>query len=125
MIDHIDHLVITVSDIERSVQFYESVLLMSAITFGNGRRALKFGNQKINLQLLGQETRNKAGIGSADLCLISNWTIARVITHLIQKDITIIEGPVEKSGANGPIISIYIHDPDLNLIEISNYKTIL
>ncbi|MBB6499263.1 VOC family protein [Pedobacter cryoconitis] len=125
MIDHIDHLVITVSDIERSVQFYESVLLMSAITFGNGRRALKFGNQKINLQLLGQETRNKAGIGSADLCLISNWTIARVITHLIQKDITIIEGPVEKSGANGPILSIYIHDPDLNLIEISNYKTIL
>lgn len=125
MIDHIDHLVITVSDIERSVQFYESVLLMSAITFGNGRRALKFGNQKINLQLLGQETRNKAGVGSADLCLISNWTIARVITHLIQKDITIIEGPVEKSGANGPILSIYINDLDLNLIEISNYKTIL
>ena len=125
MIDHIDHLVITVSNIERSVQFYESVLLMSAITFGNGRRALKFGNQKINLQLLGQETRNKAGVGSADLCLISDWTIPQIMTHLTQKNIAIIEGPVEKSGANGPILSIYINDPDLNLIEISNYMTIL
>ncbi|MBB5637176.1 catechol 2,3-dioxygenase-like lactoylglutathione lyase family enzyme [Pedobacter cryoconitis] len=122
MINHFDHIVITVSNIERSVDFYESVLFMTPITFGNGRRALKFGDQKINLQLLGQETRNKAGIGSADICLISDWTTEKVITHLTEKKVTIIEGPVEKSGANGIIISVYINDPDKNLIEISRYK---
>ncbi|MBB5622982.1 catechol 2,3-dioxygenase-like lactoylglutathione lyase family enzyme [Pedobacter cryoconitis] len=122
MISHFDHIVITVTDIERSVNFYESILLMTPITFSNGRRAMKFGNQKINLQLLGQETRNKAGVGSADICLISNWTTAKVIAHLQDKNIRILEGPVEKSGANGIIISVYINDPDLNLIEISNYK---
>ncbi|MBB6273943.1 catechol 2,3-dioxygenase-like lactoylglutathione lyase family enzyme [Pedobacter cryoconitis] len=122
MINHFDHIVITVSNIERSVDFYESVLFMTPITFGNSRRALKFGDQKINLQLLGQETRNKAGIGSADICLISDWTTEKVITHLTEKKVTIIEGPVEKSGANGIIISVYINDPDKNLIEISRYQ---
>lgn len=122
MISHFDHIVITVTDIEQSVSFYESILLMTPVTFSNGRRAMKFGNQKINLQLLGQETRNKAGAGSADICLISNWTTAKVIAHLQDKNIRILEGPVEKSGANGTIVSVYINDPDLNLIEISNYK---
>lgn len=76
MISHIDHLVLTVSDIERAVEFYGSVLNMDAITFGAGRRAVGFGNQKINLQLLGQEPRNLAQVGSGDVCLITRWPLA-------------------------------------------------
>ncbi|WP_342027723.1 VOC family protein [Aeromonas fluvialis] len=75
MISHIDHLVLTVSDIERAVAFYSSVLNMEAITFGAGRRAVGFGNQKINLQLLGQEPRNRAQVGSGDVCLITRWPL--------------------------------------------------
>ncbi len=82
MISHIDHLVLTVSDIERAVAFYSSVLNMEAITFGAGRRALRFGNQKINLQLLGQEPRNRAQVGSGDLCLITRWPLEQVIAQL-------------------------------------------
>ncbi|MEH0759627.1 VOC family protein [Vibrio sp. 16] len=121
MISHIDHLVLTVSDIANSVAFYQRVLLMEEVTFANGRKALKFGNQKINLQLLGQEPRNRAQVGSGDLCLITNWPLEEVITHLTKEQIEIIEGPVEKSGAQGPIQSVYFLDPDSNLIEISVY----
>ena len=105
MISHIDHLVLTVSDIERAVEFYSSVLNMEAITFGAGRRAVGFGNQKINLQLLGQEPRNRA----------------QVMAQLACHGVEIVEGPVTKSGACGPIESIYFLDPDQNLIEVSIY----
>ncbi|WP_162048465.1 VOC family protein [Vibrio taketomensis] len=121
MISHIDHIVLTVADIERSVSFYQRVLCMEAVTFANGRRALKFGQQKINLQLLGQEPRNIANVGSGDVCLITNWLLADVIDHLQQEKVEIIEGPVEKSGAVGAIQSVYLLDPDKNLIEISVY----
>lgn len=121
MISHIDHIVLTVSDIAHSVAFYQRVLLMKEVTFANGRKALKFGNQKINLQLLGQEPRNRAQVGSGDLCLITHWPLEEVITHLTKEQVDIIEGPVEKSGAQGPIQSVYFLDPDSNLIEISVY----
>ncbi|MEJ2766138.1 VOC family protein [Photobacterium sp. MCCC 1A19761] len=121
MISHIDHLVLTVADIDASVQFYQRVLLMDTVTFANGRKAMKFGNQKINLQLLGQERRNKAGVGSGDLCLISSWPIEDVVAHLSKEGIDIVEGPVTKSGAMGAIESVYFTDPDQNLIEISVY----
>lgn len=121
MISHIDHLVLTVSDIERSVAFYSSVLEMEAITFGAGRRALRFGNQKINLQLLGQEPRNRARVGSGDLCLITHWTLEQVVAQLHRHGVEIVEGPVTRSGACGPIESVYCLDPDMNLIEISRY----
>ncbi|MFQ2256289.1 VOC family protein [Aeromonas dhakensis] len=121
MISHIDHLVLTVSDIEQAVAFYSSVLNMEAITFGAGRRALRFGNQKINLQLLGQEPRNRAQVGSGDLCLITRWPLEQVIAQLHWHGVEIVEGPVTKSGACGPIESVYCLDPDHNLIEISRY----
>ncbi|WP_343888258.1 VOC family protein [Aeromonas salmonicida] len=98
-----------------------SVLNMEAITFGAGRRALRFGNQKINLQLPGQEPRNRAQVGSGDLCLITRWPLAQVIAQLASHGVAIVEGPVTKSGACGPIESIYCLDPDQNLVEISRY----
>ena len=121
MITHIDHIVLTVRDIERSVAFYQRVLKMEAVTFAGGRRALTFGNQKINLQTLGQETRNFAGIGSGDLCLITQMPTEDVLAHLAAENVEIVEGPVEKSGAQGPITSVYFNDPDGNLVEVSRY----
>ncbi|EEX32660.1 MULTISPECIES: VOC family protein [Vibrio] len=121
MISHIDHIVLTVSDIKASVEFYRRVLKMEEVTFAGGRKALRFGNQKINLQLLGQEPRNHAQVGSGDLCLITHWSLEDVITHLQQQNIRIVEGPVEKSGATGAISSVYFLDPDSNLIEVSVY----
>jgi len=121
MISHIDHLVLTVSDIERSVTFYSTVLEMEAITFGVGRRALRFGNQKINLQLLGQEPRNRAQVGSGDLCLITRWPQDLVLAQLARHGVEVVEGPVSKSGACGRIESVYFLDPDQNLIEVSRY----
>ncbi|GAM55321.1 biphenyl-2,3-diol 1,2-dioxygenase III-related protein [Vibrio ishigakensis] len=122
MISHIDHIVLTVSDIDASVEFYTRVLQMEAITMNNGRRALRFGNQKINLQTLGQEPRNKAGVGSGDVCLISNWSMNEIVKHLTVQNIEINEGPVMRSGAVGPIQSVYFLDPDRNLIEVSVYS---
>ncbi|AIS57810.1 VOC family protein [Vibrio coralliilyticus] len=121
MISHIDHIVLTVSDIKASVEFYRRVLKMEEVTFAGGRKALRFGNQKINLQLLGQEPRNHAQVGSGDLCLITHWSLEDVTTHLQQQNIRIVEGPVEKSGATGAISSVYFLDPDSNLIEVSVY----
>jgi catechol 2,3-dioxygenase-like lactoylglutathione lyase family enzyme len=121
MISHIDHVVLTVRDIERSVAFYRRVLGMAAETFGDGRRALRFGNQKINLQTLGQETRNYAGIGSGDLCLVTDWPLDDVIAHLRAEQVEIVEGPVQRLGAVGTMTSVYFNDPDGNLIEVSRY----
>lgn len=122
MISHFDHIVLTVSDIRRAVDFYTRVLCMEEVTFANGRKAVKFGNQKINFQLLGDEPRNVANVGSGDVCLISNWSLPEVIDHLVKKNVKIIEGPVEKSGAIGAIQSIYFLDLDKNLVEISVYQ---
>ena len=119
----IDHLVLTVADIDATCAFYERVLGMEVITFGQGRKALKFGHQKINLHQAGREFEPKAQRpvpGSADLCLIADTAVADVITHLQACGIPILEGPVERTGATGPIISVYFRDPDGNLIEIAN-----
>ncbi len=121
MITRIDHVVLTVRDIERAVAFYTRVLKMEAVSFAGGRRALKFGQQKINLQTLGMETRNFAGIGSGDLCLITDWPPEQVVAHIKAENVEILEGPVEKSGALGPIVSVYFNDPDGNLVEVSSY----
>lgn len=94
---------------------------MEEHSFAGGRKAMKFGHQKINFQLLGQEPRNKAQVGSGDLCLISDWPLSKVITHIKNENVEIIEGPVAKSGAVGAIQSVYFLDPDANLIEVSVY----
>ncbi|WP_269914002.1 VOC family protein [Acinetobacter sp. HY1485] len=124
-ISHLDHLVLTVSDIEKTCQFYQDGLNFEVISFGENRKALKFGQQKFNLHQVGHEFEPKAHHptqGSADLCLIASTPISEVIQHLKKHHIDIIQGPIERTGACGDIISIYIRDPDQNLIEISNYK---
>jgi catechol 2,3-dioxygenase-like lactoylglutathione lyase family enzyme len=125
-ISHLDHLVLTVADIENTCNFYQTVLGFEVITFKGDRKALKFGHQKINLHQLGNEFEPKAlqpTPGSADLCFISATPISEVVAHLNQLNIQIEEGPVERTGAMHPILSVYIRDPDQNLIEISNILT--
>ncbi len=125
-ISHLDHLVLTVASIENTCNFYQNVLGFKAITFKGDRKALQFGNQKINLHQQGNEFEPKAlqpTPGSADLCFISDTPISEVVAHLNQLNIQIEEGPVERTGAVHPILSVYIRDPDQNLIEISNILT--
>lgn len=122
MISSIDHLVLTVRSPEASVEFYGRALGLEAIRFGAGRLALRVGAQKINLQTLGQEVRNHACIGSGDLCLLTELPLKTVMERLAEVGISIIEGPVQKSGARGPITSVYFNDPDGNLIEVSRYE---
>jgi len=125
-IERLDHLVLTVADIERTVEFYARVLGMRAVTFGAGRRALGFGRQKINLHLAGQEFEPKAAVptpGSADLCLVTSTPLADVVAHLAACGVPIEDGPVARTGAVGPITSVYFRDPDRNLIEVSNYQS--
>lgn len=118
-INRLDHLVLTVKDIETTVQFYVSVLGMEKEEFGAGRLALKFGNQKINLHQTGKEFEPKADkptSGSADLCFITEVTLNEAMNHVRSKGVEIIEGPVSRTGATGPINSFYFRDPDMNLI---------
>ena len=125
MIDHLDHLVLTVKDIEATCKFYEQVLNMQVITFKGSRKALKFGQQKINLHQKGKEFEPKAlqpTPGSADLCFIINTSIDSAIEHLNNCGVTVIEGPVSRTGATGKIQSVYFRDLDGNLIEVSNYQ---
>lgn len=122
MITNIDHLVLTVQNVDATAAFYERVLKMQVKTFAGTRTALHFGVQKINLQTLGQEARNHAQVGSGDLCLITQWETDRLRRHLLDQGVKIVEGPVVKSGAAGPISSIYFNDPDGNLIEVSRYQ---
>ena len=125
-ISHLDHLVLTVSNIETTCNFYQTVLGFEIITFKGDRKALQFGNQKINLHQQGNEFEPKAlqpTPGSADLCFISETPISEVIAYLNQLNITIEEGPIERTGVMHPILSVYIRDPDQNLIEISNILT--
>ncbi|MCH7339703.1 VOC family protein [Acinetobacter higginsii] len=123
-ISHLDHLVLTVADIETTCKFYQSALNFEVIHFGENRKALQFGNQKINLHQVGKEFEPKAlrpTSGSADLCFIAETPLNEVMAHLQAQQIEIIEGPIERTGAVGEILSVYLRDPDQNLIEISNY----
>lgn len=123
-VDRIDHIVLTVKDISATVDFYTTIMSMKKVVFGQGRVALTFGNQKINLHQQGKEFEPKAEnveTGSADLCFIVKEPIELVIKELIEKNITLIEGPVNRTGATGKIVSAYFRDPDGNLIEVSNY----
>lgn len=123
-IDQLDHLVLTVKDVDASCDFYSKVLGMQVVTFGTGRKALLFGEQKINLHQFGKEFEPKAANptpGSADLCFIAAVPLSEVIAHLTACGIEIIEGPVKRTGARGEILSVYFRDPDMNLIEVSNH----
>ncbi|MFM2607703.1 VOC family protein [Vibrio chagasii] len=123
-VSHLDHIVLTVKNIEITVDFYQRVLGMKPIQFGEGRCALSFGNQKINLHQQGKEFEPKARhvhAGSADLCFITNTHIDKVCEHINGQGVIIEEGPVERTGAVDKITSIYLRDPDGNLIEVSNY----
>ena len=123
-IDRIDHIVLTVHDLERTIDFYSRVLGMEPVTFAGGRRGLAFGRQKLNLHQAGREFEPKAlapAPGAIDLCLISETPLAGVIEKLRADGVVIIEGPVDKTGALGPMKSVYFRDPDGNLIEVSNY----
>jgi len=123
-IDRIDHIVITAFDIERTLDFYARVMGMEPITFAGGRRGLAFGRQKINLHQAGREFDPKAlkpTPGSMDLCFISETPLEEVIAQLKAQGVAIAEGPVAKTGALGPMTSVYFRDPDGNLIEVSNY----
>jgi catechol 2,3-dioxygenase-like lactoylglutathione lyase family enzyme len=123
-IDRIDHLVLTVDDVEGAIAFYVDVLGMVEVTFGSGRKALTFGSSKINLHQRGREFEPKAASptpGSADLCLIADDPLEEVLAELAANGVAVEEGPVARTGATGPIMSVYLRDPDRNLIELSNY----
>lgn len=128
MIDHLDHLVLTTYDLQACKDFYVRVLGMREETFGGGRFAFRFGNQKINVHVRGHEFEPKAHLpvpGALDLCFIATVTLEDVIARLETQQWPIIEGPVQRTGAVGPIRSIYVRDPDLNLIEISQYLDLI
>ena len=123
-LDRLDHLVLTVRDLEKTCAFYSAGLGMEVVTFGGGRKALRFGRQKINLHVLGREFEPKAArpaAGSADLCFVVEGPLEEAREHLRALGIEIESGPVERSGALGPIRSLYLRDPDGNLIELSQY----
>ncbi len=125
-LDSLDHLVLTVRDIDATVAFYRDWLGMAVVTFGTGRKALAFGQQKINLHVAGQEFDPPAikaaqpVPGSADLCFLTSMPIAAVVGQAEALGIAIEEGPARRTGALGPINSVYARDPDGNLIEVSN-----
>ena len=123
-IDSIDHVVFTVKDINATCEFYTKVLGMEVVTFGEGRKALAFGSQKINLQQLGRESTliaDKPTSGSADICFVTSIPVSEVVAHLNSCGVRLVGGPVERSGARGMMMSVYFRDPDLNLVEVSNY----
>ncbi|HVR50386.1 MAG TPA: VOC family protein [Pseudorhodoferax sp.] len=122
MIDHLDHLVLTTTDEAACIDFYAGLLGMRLQHFGQGRKALCFGAQKINIHVKGREFEPKAHLpvpGALDLCFIASVPLDDVIASLQARGVPILEGPVARTGATGPIRSIYLRDPDLNLIEIS------
>ena len=124
MINRLDHLVLTVADLEATKAFYCDILGMRFEAFGVGRQALHFGQQKINLHIKGQELEPKAHValpGTADLCFIVDIPLDQVIDRLEAGGISIQEGPVRRTGAKGPVTSVYVRDPDQNLVELSTY----
>ena len=125
-VDSLDHIVFTVRNLQATIDFYTSALGMTEVTFAGGRKALAFGTQKINLHLAGREFEPKADRpvpGSADVCFLTETPVDQFAAHLGKLGIKVIEGPVPKTGAIGPLTSIYIRDPDHNLIEIANLKS--
>lgn len=119
----IDHVVLTVRDVDRTLSFYQRVLGMAPVTFGDGRRGLAFGEQKLNLHVAGSEFVPHAQVptpGSVDLCLLTDTPLDEVIADLARGGVAIELGPVAKTGARRPLRSVYVRDPDGNLIEISN-----
>src|SRR5262245_12961710 len=123
-VNSLDHLVLTVKDIDTTCQFYKQTLGMEVVSFGAGRKALAFGAQKINLQQQGKESNLKAQKptpGSADLCFVTSLSVPEVTDHLHACGIDLLAGPVERQGARGPMQSVYFRDPDMNLIEVSTY----
>jgi catechol 2,3-dioxygenase-like lactoylglutathione lyase family enzyme len=123
-IDRLDHLVLTVGSVEASCAFYARVLGMEIVTFGAGRKALAFGAQKINLHQAGSEFEPKAARptpGSADVCFVAATPMPEVVAHLARCGIAVLDGPVARTGALGPIQSVYFRDPDGNLVEVSSY----
>lgn len=125
-ISHLDHFVLTVANLDRAMDFYRRVLGMRPVEFGDGRHALEFGPSKINLHVAGEEIPPHAARpvpGSADICLIAATALPRVIAHLHALDVPLVEGPVIRTGARGEMDSVYIRDPDGNLVEISNYRS--
>jgi catechol 2,3-dioxygenase-like lactoylglutathione lyase family enzyme len=123
-IARLDHLVLTVADIERTCAFYTRVLGMEVVRFGEGRTALPFGQQKINLHAadaIPGLVADKPTPGSGDLCFITEVPVAEIVAHLEQCGVPIVAGPGPRAGAIGTIQSVYIRDPDRNLVEISNY----
>ena len=124
MIDRLDHLVLTTAHEAQCVHFYSTVLGMALQTFGEGRKAFVFNGQKINLHIQGREFEPKARHpmpGALDLCFIASIPLAQVQQRLAEHGIAIECGPVQRTGARGPIRSVYVRDPDHNLIEISEY----
>ncbi len=124
VISGLDHLVLTVADLDQTSGFYQRVLGMRPVTFGAGRHALEFGTSKINLHQAGQEVIPHAACpqpGSADLCLITTTPPGQVLAYLNAEHVPVEDGPGPRTGARGPITSIYIRDPDRNLIEIASY----
>ena len=122
MIDHLDHLVLTTAHEEACISFYVDVMGMSLESFGAGRKAFRFGNQKVNLHVKGHEFEPKAQLptpGSLDLCFIASVPLDEVVARLGEKGVPVLEGPVMRTGATSRIRSVYVRDPDLNLIEIS------
>ncbi|MGV8981641.1 VOC family protein [Clostridium sp.] len=125
---HLDHLVLTVKDIETSCKFYHEVLGLKIITVGQGKRAALCGQSKLNFYESGMEINpkaNKPTPGSGDLCLVTSETLSQVVQHFGKMAISIEVGPVERKGAFGAMTSIYIRDPDANLVEISSYIPLL
>lgn len=129
MIDHLDHLVLTTAREAECIEFYANVLGMKLESFVGGtppveRKAFRFGNQKINLHVKGREFEPKAHLpvpGSLDLCFIASVPLEVVVASLKSAGVPIVEGPVLRTGATARIRSVYVRDPDLNLIEISEY----
>jgi catechol 2,3-dioxygenase-like lactoylglutathione lyase family enzyme len=124
LIDRFDHIVLTVASIERCSDFYRRVMGMRVVMFAQGRTALQFGRQKINLHLAGHEYQPHANApmpGSADVCFITTTPLEQAMAHVRAEGVEIELGPVDRTGATGALRSFYFRDPDLNLIEISNY----
>jgi catechol 2,3-dioxygenase-like lactoylglutathione lyase family enzyme len=124
IVDRLDHLVLTVRDLAATCAFYERVLGMRVMTFANGRKALAFGRQKINLHEVGREFEPKARVptaGSGDFCLITEQPLDAVQRHLAACGVAVEQGPVDRTGATGPIRSLYFRDPDGNLVEVATY----
>ena len=122
-LDSLDHLVLTVKDIDATIAFYTRSFGMTSVSFAQGRKALAFGVQKINLHQQGSEFVPKARHptpGSADLCFLSTVPLDEIVAHLKRCGVDIVEGPVRRTGAQGPSLSVYVRDPDMNLIEVAN-----